>query len=163
MRATVENLAGKNKNLTERLKKKTAAITQLAGERQLAEQRVSFLSARYSGLQEDFLTLWERYKEIKAAQTLSNFHKDPAPAVWEKRGKVLEINPVYGFAVVNAGRQAGLREGQILLIARNHSFLEGILTVERVYENLSACAVSFKDPSQSLLPGDEIFAGKIPD
>ncbi len=101
---------------------------------------------------------------------------DSASALIEKlEGKVIELNPKWGFVVIDLGKNnkvmvggkkkreeiVALPEGKVMLVGRNDQYV-GKIKVVRVNEN---CAIANLVPEESELklePGDRVYFGKRP-
>ena len=145
------------------IQKKKILIERLIQKYQLTHRELSSLSVQYENLQKDYSALQTKYEEIRNIKALPLLKPEFKQMNWEKKGEVVETNPVYGFVLVNMGKESGVMEGQPLLISRNGIFLNGILTVDRVYNSLSACSGSFGTSSEAPHPGDAVFIGQSAD
>lgn len=62
----------------------------------------------------------------------------------EVQGRVLVVNDVFRFVVVNVGRQNGLSEGMTLGIVRDSGQI-GRVQVEKLYDSMAACSIIEQD------------------
>ncbi|OGX04110.1 MAG: hypothetical protein A3G87_07460 [Omnitrophica bacterium RIFCSPLOWO2_12_FULL_50_11] len=78
------------------------------------------------------------------------------PGVAVPTGRVLKVNPVQQFIVVNLGSNEGAQEGLYIQIYRGGTFL-GEGRIDRVYQNLSAATIVSEDTLSSIQAGDKVF------
>lgn len=148
------------------------------------EKNFQELESRFQGLKQRFMRVWERSQADRNFH--SGWHRQEVrPRIYsqpqnstsqeirrvvsetplpksstsnsEIRGLVIKVNPVYQFAIVNVGREQGLREGDDLYVLREEIPLDGKLRVDRLYDTLAACSILFEDPALALRPGDSVI------
>jgi len=69
--------------------------------------------------------------------------------------KVLEVNKNYGFIVINAGSEYGIKKDDVLFVFRNKSML-GRVVVEKVGEGVSIAKILYKELAHTVRKGDLI-------
>lgn len=69
--------------------------------------------------------------------------------------KVVEVNKDYGFIVINAGSEYGIKKDDVLFVFRNKSML-GRVVVEKVGEGVSIAKILYKELAQTVKKGDLI-------
>ncbi len=71
------------------------------------------------------------------------------------RGRLLDVNDVHHFAVVDQGSAHGVQVGMVFEILRGERPV-GLATAIRVRPQLSACDLLTAEPNESIQPGDQV-------
>jgi len=137
---------------------------------QLASQ-VSTLSRDLETLNKDYETVQSKYEDVartvkqlkdKFEQLKRRKSAEPVelPAVVVKpeknlEGKVLVVNDVFKFVVINLGQNDGLAEGMLLDVVRGSEKIAR-LQVERLYDSLAASTVVRQQPNTSIQVNDTV-------
>lgn len=102
--------------------------------------------AKYEELAEMVVRLRKRFDEIKAEGPGRPVQLSPAGVKpdSELMGRVLVVNDVFRFVVINLGRQDGLAEGMELSVMRDAGEVARV-QVERLYDSLAACTIVNQD------------------
>lgn len=164
----------KNGELEKTLLDTEARLEQVIQSKQALQASHQTLEANFQNLKQRFLQMWERSQyeadpnvdfqneDFQEARILDSAEiPQPAtPSVLKNKtieGAVIKVNPVYRFAIVNVGREQGIREGDFLYIFRDELPLDGKLRVDRLYDTIAACSIFLDDPSVTLRPGDAVL------
>ena len=137
---------------------------------QLASQ-VSTLSRDLETLNKDYETVQSKYEDVartvkqlkdKFEQLKRRKSAEPVelPAVVVKpeknlEGKVLVVNDVFKFVVINLGQNDGLAQGMLLDVVRGPEKIAR-LQVERLYDSLAASTVIRQQPDTSIQVNDTV-------
>ena len=137
---------------------------------QLASQ-VSTLSRDLETLNKDYETVQSKYEDVartvkqlkdKFEQLKRRKSAEPVelPAVVVKpeknlEGKVLVVNEVFKFVVINLGQNDGLAQGMLLDVVRGPEKIAR-LQVERLYDSLAASTVVRQQPDTSIQVNDTV-------
>ncbi len=137
---------------------------------QLASQ-VSTLSRDLETLNKDYETVQSKYEDVartvkqlkdkfeqlKRRKSAEPVELPPVVVKPEKNleGKVLVVNDVFKFVVINLGQNDGLAEGMLLDVVRGSEKIAR-LQVERLYDSLAASTVVRQQPNTSIQVNDTV-------
>lgn len=145
----------------ERLRKETARQLEVqTAEREHLEMKLARVTAERDALRDEFLRLGPRVQE---AEALAREHKSllqrPAACTCRPRegksiqAKITAVSTEHGLVILDAGRAAGVRYGDSLVVSRGRSFVATI-RVERVDEKWSSAGVQIQSERPQV--GDDV-------
>ncbi|MBI3317457.1 MAG: hypothetical protein HYZ85_05605 [Candidatus Omnitrophica bacterium] len=151
----IARLRSEKEALENKLREKNQEIFRARSTQKRLISRWSFLRGKYTALKRRFKNVAFLPNPVRTGVKprlgISN-----APEDYPLEGKILNVNPVYEFVVIDRGSENGLRLGDKLYVIRQGAPLKTELIVDRMYDYFSACQWQDTSPNETLQVGDKV-------